>query len=253
MFKLVSNSSSGFTFVELIIAMAISSLTFLVLTIGILHLFHIYQAGLGIRATQDGARAAATEISRDTRDAIYFVRASGLDDPSSIDSSAKIYHDTVCLFSDAKRDGQATVGGVDMDTAAASGVMYYTSLDSGRYVLSRRQVAGVRILINPANGIAIPVTDECTPAKNGGSTEVLSSDDVSVLKFAINRTPAGTVTTDTAKTVSISMSFSASSATASEINFAQSPNAINCRDSQYCAITNLNTTAGARKGESYVP
>lgn len=60
---------SGFTLLELTIAMALSSFTILVMSAGVIRLFHIYQSGNEIRNTQQAARSITEDITRQVRGA----------------------------------------------------------------------------------------------------------------------------------------------------------------------------------------
>lgn len=62
-----SQSRTGFTLVELIVAMAFFSFMLMIISIGVVHIMRIYQSGVASRRTQTSARAVVEEITRDTR------------------------------------------------------------------------------------------------------------------------------------------------------------------------------------------
>lgn len=75
--KPILNQSNGFTLIEFIFALAISSVLLLVLSSGSLRLFEIYQEGLGIRASQQAVRSLSEELTRITRDGSSAVITGG--------------------------------------------------------------------------------------------------------------------------------------------------------------------------------
>lgn len=62
-------ASGGFTLIELVVAMAFFTFMMAFLTIGILQIMRIYQAGVSTRRTQQAARVSMEEITREVRNA----------------------------------------------------------------------------------------------------------------------------------------------------------------------------------------
>lgn len=60
---------TGFTLVELIVAMAFFSFMLTIISFGVVQVMRIYQSGVASRRTQQHARVALEEISRDVRSA----------------------------------------------------------------------------------------------------------------------------------------------------------------------------------------
>lgn len=57
----------GFTLVELIVAMALFSMMLLIISVGVLQIMKMYQSGLASRQTQQAARLALEDITREVR------------------------------------------------------------------------------------------------------------------------------------------------------------------------------------------
>src|SRR5688500_10704829 len=71
--------SSGFTLVELIVALAFFSFMLLIVSAGFLQIGRIYQSGVSLRRTQQAARSVTTEIAREVRGASSISSVSGVD------------------------------------------------------------------------------------------------------------------------------------------------------------------------------
>jgi prepilin-type N-terminal cleavage/methylation domain-containing protein len=257
------NRQSGFTFVELIVAMALGSMALLVLTVGIIRLFHMYQSGVAIRSTQQSARAAADIMSQDIRDAVGYSVFTKVDSPSPLSAAAgqtvRIQQDALCLFTEVNRTGTTTVAGlpgVEFVTGTGKGVLYHSVYDTGTqaYVLYRREVTGVDLVIHPTTQVAVPVNATVCANLAASTTTTdqrISNTDVSMVRLAVNTTSAGTpMPSPNPRAVSLSMTFAAISAQPSEIDFSASPNTITCLDTRFCSITQLDTSAGTRSGPS---
>ena len=59
--------NAGFTLVELVMALAFFSFMMAILSIGVLQIMEIYQAGVSSRRTQQAARVAMEDITREVR------------------------------------------------------------------------------------------------------------------------------------------------------------------------------------------
>lgn len=152
--KKLSNQS-GFTFVELVMAMALFSLVLLALTAGVIQLFKIYQSGLGVRNTQQAARLISDDVTRTAREAAVFEIGTANQPISVRNGSVNLAHDTLCFYA---------------DTARSQGTIYYTEGSANRYRLVRAYIA------NPA----------CSRAF-ASSPHVMTSTDTSILKFDLIR------------------------------------------------------------------
>lgn len=62
-------SSSGFTLIELILSMAFFSFMMLLISVGVIQVMRIYQSNLATRRTQQAARLAVEDITREVRTA----------------------------------------------------------------------------------------------------------------------------------------------------------------------------------------
>jgi prepilin-type N-terminal cleavage/methylation domain-containing protein len=143
------NRSRGFTLVELVLALAIMSLAFTVLTSGILDLYHRYQSGLAIRTTQQNARAIANQVTNDVRSNAYVIANPGVN--------------AICMFSTKEK-------------SAPGGVMYYVSGGAAPHELIRRTFASLPW--SAASG--------CNLGVAALSQQALSDNNVSVLQFSEN-------------------------------------------------------------------
>lgn len=59
---------SGFTMIELLLAMAIFSMALVIVSAGFINIVRLYQSGLASRSTQQNARLLLEEVSRTVRD-----------------------------------------------------------------------------------------------------------------------------------------------------------------------------------------
>lgn len=87
---------TGFTLIELIIAMAIFSFMLLILMVGVLQIFKMYQADLSSKRSQEAARTAMDEISRDVRDSngVMSVHTNGTQGWICLDSDSLAIYET---------------------------------------------------------------------------------------------------------------------------------------------------------------
>src|SRR5579859_2625197 len=78
LYKCRSSKCSGFTLVELIVAMAFFSFMMAIISIGFIQITHIYQAGVSSRRTQEAGRSIMEDIAREVRSASAIDSSSGI-------------------------------------------------------------------------------------------------------------------------------------------------------------------------------
>jgi prepilin-type N-terminal cleavage/methylation domain-containing protein len=86
---------SGFTMVELTIAVSILSVLMVATTLTMIDLFHIYQKGIAVRATQKNARLISDAINKDASEAEL--------------TSAASSPNRLCLFTNRNNPGKVIV------------------------------------------------------------------------------------------------------------------------------------------------
>lgn len=86
---LVPNNQKGFSLVELILAMALFSFALLVIAIGFLALFRMYESGIEDRHTQLNARQALDKVVQTGRQANWFAYTSNV--------GAHGHNDVLCI------------------------------------------------------------------------------------------------------------------------------------------------------------
>jgi type II secretory pathway pseudopilin PulG len=152
----------GFTLVELVLAFAIMSFMFVILTSGIVALFHIYQQGLAVRNTQQNARQIAAAMSRDGVVANSFASGSS---GNSINLNGWNL-DAICYFN----------GSTAQPSSTTTGIMYWVVPSAGGInVLMRRELASTNST----------VCDPSLPAAGGTTDQVMSARDVSIVRFHV--------------------------------------------------------------------
>ena len=205
------NRPHGFTMVELTLAMAIMSLAFLVLTGGILDLYHRYQSGLAVRGTQQNAREIADQLTGDVRSSAYV----------TYNSSAN----ALCLFSSSP---------YPPDSATTSaGIMYYLSPVTG--------VARDNHLIRqPFGSLDLTSPNSCDPTTIiHTGFQIVSAQNTSVLTFSDNNTDHELPTVDLVVAATSDLSDLQSS----------SPYCPGGPGSQFCSVTELSITAQAARAQ----
>lgn len=203
--------------VELLFAMALFSFVLLILTAGVLQLFHIYQAGLGVRDTQQAARFASEEISRNGRNAVAFEVALAT-------APAGQRRDVICLD-----QTQAITG-----TPIAK-TIFYTAQDGGVQVLHK---ATAKVVGCPANMNGVATT----------SDQKLTGPNVSVLQFASSATNA-------LPSKSLTVDITVASANGLDVDSidtaaAGGPQCKGGDSARYCSLTNVTTGVSSRVEES---
>ena len=224
----------GFTFVELVMAMALFSFVLLVLTTGVIKLFNIYQAGVGIRNTQQVARLISDDIVRNGRKAVTYqlyqpVSPSNLVNVTVAGGLAVAQpHDAICFYS--------TFGGLP---AVSEGTIYYSELATGPGVGPNEFNIFRSRITNPV----------CSPANKTGATQRLNSKSVSVLKFDAQPGPAAPVNLAN-RVVRFDIVLGAMTAIQPEDLVKRTGvNEVDCRGQagiQFCSTTNVSGGVGLR-------
>lgn len=238
----IARKQSGFTFVELAIAMAIISFLLLIITTAIVRLFNIYEAGIGIRATQQNARSIAEELSSRGRNSQGYTFTQATKLVSATPSSVALRQDRVCFFDSVSNITDVALGGAAI---RVNGEIFYTvqnpSAGSGDadkvFELHRTHLNTVDVAVGSCpDPSTVSTTDD----------RVISSSDVSVVSFGINRTgPAD------AKLVDFELAVAARTALDTlSINYNEG-DALGCHGTdagnQYCSVTHIHSTATLRE------
>ena len=142
-------NESGFTLVELIMAMAVFCFLLLAISLGFIQIIHLYQSGLASRDTQQTTRFGLETVVRDVRSADRVDSQTNTNDSSS---------DVLCTYG----------------TGSTVASRYYVS---GSRQLVKSQFHPV---IDPVNGN--PICDASSATAVGG-TVVLSADGLSIANF----------------------------------------------------------------------
>jgi prepilin-type N-terminal cleavage/methylation domain-containing protein len=244
----IFRNQRGFTFVELVIAMALSSFLMIVLTSGIIQLYRIYQSGQGIRATQQNARFVAEELSRDIRDSGGFLVGASSNPTITVGGApVTLHHDAICVVQSYAKTGTIPrVGLPDLDAANGNLILYYVKPRTGNmFDVYRQDIGQKAISIDPATNSFAEVGGSCAPGS--GSEQRLSNDDASIAQFSV-----APPTSAHPELVNFTMSFVSSTAHDDEINYSD-PTNVRCRDgagSQYCSMTQLTSSAATQAGVS---
>lgn len=214
-------NSQGFTFVELLLAMALFSFMFLIVGTGVIGIMRIYDAASGVRSTQQSARDLAEEITRYSRDAVA-VEARHQAQALTIQGDpapAAVPHDRVCFYTSNTKQ---------------QGTMFFSlpvgSPTDNRYNVYRSVVAG------PAGSCSLPGP--------GVMREQVNSNDVSVLTFGIQVPPAASgvsVVTYTSQIASIN-----TIQPGDLIMDGASPTCADGFTQRYCSLTTLSNSAAIR-------
>jgi prepilin-type N-terminal cleavage/methylation domain-containing protein len=208
---------SGFTLVELLLAMAVFSVLLVIMSSGVLQLYRIYEAGLEIRDTQEAARTIAQDITNDTHDSLAVAVGTSSNGQSEI-----------CLYTTIQQQNNTLTG-----------IEYYT----GPHDASSTSLAVHRVgVTTPYNPSAAPGCGTTT-----GTDTVITSTAVTVKIFQANA--LAPVAPNIAPSL-ISLAMSVESADAQQpgdvIHDAVSGlDQCNPASSglQYCSITNIQLSA----------
>lgn len=217
----------GFTFVELLVAMALFSFVMLALSISILQLFNIYQSTIGVRNTQQAARLAAEELTRASRGAgrvVLGTPVAGYGQTSTASGMVATNHDVICFYTS---DEVSVADGVD---EADNGTMFYTfSSAQNQQNLYKRTIGAADPCVRPA-------------AEEG---EQIGSDvDVSFLRFQ------ATLVGDDVVTFRLTIAATSANQAVDLIRSPSDASNVTCSQAQapqWCSITDLNTSIVLRE------
>jgi prepilin-type N-terminal cleavage/methylation domain-containing protein len=218
------NRQRGFTFIELTIAMALFSMVLISLTAGIIQLYKIYQAGLGVRSTQQVARTISDDITRTGREAAGF-------EVSAVTPTQPV----------------ATNGGVIVNSPQRT-MCYFNSSFRRRATIYYTEVAGP----NQFNFFRATITNPTPLPPNtcdrarivAGSPQRLNSIDTSVLRFDATVDP-----TLPTRMLNFEIVVGATSAIQAADLERRGANEIQCFTqvgSQFCSITRYNGGSALR-------
>jgi type II secretory pathway pseudopilin PulG len=206
---------NGFTMVELVLAMAIFIFVLIVVINSISGLYRIYQAGVGIRDTQQQARSMSEEITRATRDAAHIITGAN----------------SVCLYYAAAMVGDSLVTSSQVFALVDTG-------DPLTRQLVHRQTSLATI---PATGAVCDVNTY--PA---GTQRVLNSREVSVMLF----NPVASATAVSIPQLNTLLTFelrvASRRAFATEITDLAGPDPRCVDGANYCSMTSLTSSVQAR-------
>ncbi len=238
--SVISSNQRGFTFVELIIAMAIFSFILVIITSGIIRLFNIYQSGIGIRATQQNARSIADEISNRARSSVGYTFNQATSTVVGASGNVNLHQDRLCFFDSSTEVFNPITGIKDLKV---TGEMLYTVQNPGG--LGDKVFELHRARIKPA----IITVGNC-PAPGGALTtddQLLSTADVSIASFGINRGSAAS----NPQIVDFDLAVAARTALdVLSIEYSEG-DALGCHGTdsgnQYCSVTHIHSSAALRE------
>jgi prepilin-type N-terminal cleavage/methylation domain-containing protein len=221
----MSEEQRGYTMVELLIAMAIFSFMSVILSVGIVRLFEIYQAGASIRVSQQAGRTIAQQISRDAQGADVVVVGN---DPTGTGR-----YTTICLLTNQ----------VVNNTPTLSGPMYYVYNASGHYAFNANQIGLWEKKVSLTSGATqAQLEGQCAAPADTNGAQQISTNDTSVLVLS------GKDFTENLLAAKLSI---ASNYDLADIIAADPVTGGQCAGgstTRYCAITNLDITAGPTGG-----
>lgn len=226
----------GYTLVELILAMAIFSFVAVIMSVGLIRLYKIYQSGVQIRNTQQAARFIAEKVSRDVRDRQLVVVG-----PAAVSAGDAPNHTTVCMLNtEAKNDNSQTYGGVKYYVAATDGNYknWPAASNDGKLQLFR---SAVSITAGLSAGELAAACRDALPQ----NPQMVSAEDVSIVAF--NGQQAGDPAAGSSM-LSLKLSVAAKEGQ-TEISGVDAAGGGSCIDGkEYCSITNLLLAAGPEGG-----
>lgn len=210
----MQRDQTGFTLVEMVLAAAIFSFALLILTSGMLRLFNIYQNGMAVRATQQAARYAVDQMTRD-------IQASS----SMVSGGAT----RLCVyFEDVTQSGNG------------NGIVYYMSDNAGTEQTT--SVNGTNVeprQLRRAVLTNVPITT-CPAASTATQAASVTSQDASVLSLGIGAAPAANP-----KLATVTLRLAASNS----LDLVDAT--LNCKNEegqQYCSVTEVVTSAATGGG-----
>jgi prepilin-type N-terminal cleavage/methylation domain-containing protein len=137
---------SGYTLIELIIAMAIFSMMLVIISVGVLQLMRIYQSGISSRNTQQNARLAMEQMVRAGRSA-YKAAITGATNNS-----------TVCFY----------IASGGQEYFIRSGQLIQATLQSpsspcdGTQILAQQAITGTDVIVTKLNGVLLGLSGSAT-------------------------------------------------------------------------------------------
>jgi prepilin-type N-terminal cleavage/methylation domain-containing protein len=212
---------SGFTLVELLMALALFSFVLLIITMGFIQVIHTYQAGIASRSTQQTTRFGMDDMARGVRDASTVgiaLNTTGINDhPDGIVQQT----DILCAFS----------------SGGGANTRYYVKWNGSTKSL-------VKEYFTPAINLAThtPVCNLANPI--AGTLQTLSSSDLSIQDF--NAEVVGINATAPTQTVRLTLRV-----TSNRRDLLASPGNVgsNCKGAvggQFCSQTVITTTVEPR-------
>lgn len=209
---------NGYTFVELVIAIAILGLFLTVVTSSVLRLVNIYQSGVGIRNTQQTTRYIGDEITRASRQAAAFAIRDNTRAVQTSTGDVVSPQDTLCSYT---------------STTSNQGTIFYVTQEAGTNRFSLFRAAP-----NPA---AAPGTCDPGQLDPGVQPQRMNSPEVSIARFDVQ----------SAHPSMIDYELSAIAVSAVEISDIRAGGleGIECIPqigSQFCAITHAETSLAIR-------
>jgi prepilin-type N-terminal cleavage/methylation domain-containing protein len=216
----------GFTIVELLIAMAIFSFMSVILSAGIIRLFQIYEAGASIRVSQQAGRTIAEQITRDAQSADTVVVGN---DPSGTGR-----YTTICLLTNQ----------IVNNTPTLSGPMYYVyDSTGGSYALTDQIGLWEKKVSLTSGDTQAQLEGQCTAPTNTTGAQQVSTNDTSVIVLTGKDFTENLL----AAKLSIASNYDLNNII-SPVVPAAGAQCSGGSGSRYCAITNLDITAGPTGG-----
>lgn len=204
----------GYTFVELVIAIAILGIFFTVVTASVLRLTNIYQSGVGIRNTQQAARYIGDEITRESRKAATFAISDNTRVVQTSTGDVTSAQDSFCSYTDVNRN---------------QGVIFYVAQEAGTNRFSMFRAA--------------PLPNTCDPGQLSPKVQPqrMNPPEVSITRFDIGSGHPSMVDYELS-------AIAASSLSPDDIR-GGGPEGVECVPGigeQFCAITNAETSLAMR-------
>jgi prepilin-type N-terminal cleavage/methylation domain-containing protein len=214
-------NSHGFTLVELVIAMALASMTMLVMSAGVIRLYNIYEAGNEIRNTQQAARSITEQITRQARDASFVVGIT----------NSNVLNSRICIFG-------------PVETNPASG----TQLSGTVYWVENGSISGTTKLRSAhlVQGYAANTAPTNCNGTQSNQQDLTNPGQVTIRAFggSVSPTYPGAL-----PAMPDLLSFQLTIASSADLDDVQADNT--CKGgqgSQYCSVTAINTSVLTRGG-----
>ncbi len=217
-----SRAQSGYTLVEMLLAMAIFGFVLVIMASAFVRLIHFYQTTIDVRTTQQAAREVSDDITAAARQSILVTTPAV---PTKGTGNQPVT--AVCFFNSVKSLPDTNITG--------SGTIFYAK--NGGSNLWSIQEEPFTVTDSPLNACPIPGV--------AGSNTQISSNAVSFIRFA------ATTSTDN-RLVELDMVIAAAGELVAGTNityaaYPAAPTCVNTTDNNYCSITNLQVAAEARE------